>query len=60
VVDLLIELALIGISWRFWLALAGSVAAAYVLFGSFQGWPPAMLMVCGAIAGIVWSSAHRV
>lgn len=58
-IDLLIELASVSLSWRFWLPIAIALAAAYALRGSFSGWLPAALLVCGTIAGIVWSSARR-
>ena len=44
-------------SWRFWLSTLTGLAIGRVIEGSFMGWWPAMLTVCGIFAGLVWAAS---
>ena len=54
--EILDFLASYSASWRFWLASFAGLAIGYLIQGGIAGLWPAMLTVCGALIGIIWTS----
>jgi hypothetical protein len=57
--ELLIELAALGMSWRFWVPTICGFVALAVLYSVLGGWLSASFAVAGVLTGLFWASARR-